>query len=65
MSDDDPPPSRARALAALAVLAVLVLGGFWLSRQLASVSRTEDCVMAGRRNCAPIDPTSGQAQPPR
>ncbi len=56
MTDEDPPPSRARALAALVLLAVLVAGGWLLARQLASVAGTEDCLMAGRRNCAPIKP---------
>ena len=46
------PPSRGRALAAL----VLVAGGYVLARHLASVTQTEDCLMAGRRNCAPIRP---------
>lgn len=52
----DEPPSRARALAALVLLLVLVAGGFVLARHLASVTRTEDCLMAGRRNCAEIRP---------
>lgn len=56
MTEEDPPPSRARALAALLLLAVLVLGGWLLARHLASVTDTEDCLMAGRRNCAPIKP---------
>ena len=54
--DDPPPPSRARALAALVLLLVLVAGGYVLARHLASVTKTEDCLMAGRRNCAPIKP---------
>jgi hypothetical protein len=48
--DADPPPSRARALAALLLLLVLVAGGFVLARHLAAVGRTEECLMAGRRN---------------
>jgi len=54
VTQEDPPPSRARALAALVLLAALVVGGWLLARQLASVAGTEDCLMAGRRNCAPI-----------
>jgi hypothetical protein len=54
--DADPPPSRARALAALLLLLVLVAGGFVLARHLAAVGRTEECLMAGRRNCAPVVP---------
>ena len=50
------PPSRGRALAALVLLLVLVAGGYVLARHLASVTQTEECLMAGRRNCAPIRP---------
>ncbi len=57
MTEEDPPPSRARALAALLLLAVLVVGGWLLARHLASMADTEDCLMAGRRNCAPIKPS--------
>jgi hypothetical protein len=56
VTEEDPPPSRARALAALVLLAVLVVGGWLLARHLSSVADTEDCLMAGRRNCAPIRP---------
>jgi MYXO-CTERM domain-containing protein len=48
---DNEPPSRRNALLALLALAVLVLLGWWLSDILAGVSRIQDCVMAGRRNC--------------
>ena len=64
MTDDDPPPpSRAGALAALVLLLVLVAGGSVLARHLASVTKTEDCLMAGRRNCAPITPTRTSVDP--
>lgn len=55
--DDDgsPPPSRARALVALVMLLALVAGGWVLARHLSGVAKTEDCLMAGRRNCAPIN----------
>ena len=51
---EPPPPSRVRALVALALLLLLVVGGYLLARHLSAVTRTEDCLMAGRRNCAPI-----------
>ena len=54
--EEPPPPSRGRALVALVLLLALVAGGFVLARQLASVAKTEDCLMAGRRNCMPIPP---------
>ena len=53
-NEEPPPPSRARALAALVLLVALVAGGYVLARHLASVAKTEDCLMAGRRNCLPI-----------
>lgn len=54
MTTEDPPPSRPRALLALLLLLALVAGGWVLARHLAQVAKTEDCLMAGRRNCAPI-----------
>ncbi len=48
------PPSRLRALVALLLLLALVAGGWALSRHLAQVAKTEECLMAGRRNCAPV-----------
>jgi hypothetical protein len=56
MTAEEPPPSRSRALLALLLLLVLVAGGWLLARHLTQVARTEDCLMAGRRNCAPIQP---------
>ncbi len=59
-NDDDEGggPPRA-ALIALAVIAVLVVGGLWLAHTLHGVGRLQDCVMAGRTNCAPVAPRSG------
>ncbi len=39
-------------LAALAVLLAIVIGGVVLSGALRSSNRLQDCVMAGRTNCA-------------
>ncbi len=46
-------PSRG-ALIALLVIVALVAGGFWLSRHIREANRIQDCVMAGRSNCAPV-----------
>lgn len=54
--DESDAPSRRGALVALAVIAVLVIGGIVLSQSLHSTSRLQDCVMAGRTNCAPAGP---------
>lgn len=43
-------------LAALVVFAVLVIGGVFLSGALRGSNRVQDCVMAGRTNCAPVTP---------
>ncbi|MBN8890345.1 MAG: hypothetical protein J0H91_08625 [Rhodospirillales bacterium] len=56
MPDDPEPPSRRTALAAMVLILLLVLGGIWLARRMHDNSRIEDCLMAGRRNCAPIAP---------
>jgi hypothetical protein len=52
--EDDPPAPRRGALIALLVVAALVIGGIWLSQSLHSSGRLQDCVMAGRTNCAPV-----------
>ncbi len=41
-------------LVALVVVVLLVLGGLWLQQRLRADSQIQDCVMAGRSNCAPI-----------
>jgi len=47
-------PSRGRAVLALLLLLALVGGGWVLARHLAQVATTEDCLMAGRRDCAVV-----------
>ena len=42
-------------LAALAFTVVLAIAGAWLAIQIADMRRNQDCVLSGRRNCAPID----------
>jgi hypothetical protein len=51
--DHDEPPRRG-ALVALLVVIALILGGLYVSHVLRNVSQTEDCLMQGRRNCAPV-----------
>jgi hypothetical protein len=55
---DDGPGSRRGALIALIVLLALVIGGLWLIHTLRSAGSLQDCVMAGRTNCAPVEQRS-------
>lgn len=51
-------------LAALAVCVLLVAVGVWLADTIAQLRRDQDCVLAGRRNCAQItivNPVGGAA----
>lgn len=52
------PDPRWPALLGLLVTLLLVLGGVFLIHVLGRASRLQDCVMSGRTNCAPIDPSS-------
>lgn len=52
------PDSRWPALMGLLIAVLLVLGGMFLVRKLGRMSRIQDCVMSGRTNCAPIDPST-------
>jgi hypothetical protein len=60
--DDD----RELTLSPLAILVIMVaialvcVGGYFLLMKLIDVSRQEDCLLAGRRNCAPIEVPSGR-----
>jgi hypothetical protein len=42
-------------LAALAFIIVLALAGMWLAMQIIQMRKNQDCILSGRRNCAPID----------
>jgi hypothetical protein len=39
----------------LLVVAALVIGGWFIVRQLQADAKMQDCVMSGRKNCAPVD----------
>ncbi|KMO34190.1 hypothetical protein VQ03_23680 [Methylobacterium tarhaniae] len=55
-TDDPDETGRRRALAAIVVLAVLVIGGVWLANTLRRESAREDCLASGRRDCAALQP---------
>jgi hypothetical protein len=40
--------------AALLFTVVLTAVGIWLAMSIADLRATQDCVLMGRRNCAPI-----------
>jgi hypothetical protein len=47
-------------LVVLMIIALVCVGGYFLLMKLIDVSRQEDCLLAGRRNCAPIEVPSGR-----
>ncbi len=62
-SGDDRDDDRARTItniAAFVFLAALVAGGVWLIDAMVKDSKLQDCLMAGRRNCAPLDIGTGR-----
>jgi len=46
---------RTMALMGVAVILLLAIAGLVLVRELRKSSNLEDCLMSGRRNCAPIE----------
>ena len=52
--DDEPQGSARQIIAALVLLAALVAVGLWLTGALRGAANIQDCVAAGRTNCAPI-----------
>ncbi|MGI4955914.1 MAG: hypothetical protein ACRYGM_29245 [Janthinobacterium lividum] len=55
MSDGHDPGPRRQLIAALVLLGLLLAGGLWITGALRGASAIQDCVQAGRSNCAPID----------
>ncbi len=56
MNHPDQDNSRRGALVGLAVVVVVLVFGLWLTRELTSASRMQDCLMSGRSNCNTIEP---------
>lgn len=46
-------------LAAFVFTAGLTAAGIWLAVSIAELRQTQDCVLAGHRNCAPLIPSRG------
>ena len=53
---EQPPGSRFRGLVIMALLAALVVGVLYMAQQLRHAAAIQDCVAAGRTNCAPVTP---------
>jgi hypothetical protein len=49
----DPAPSDIAVLAFFMIVAVACVGGYFLLMKLIDISHQEDCMLSGRRNCAP------------
>jgi hypothetical protein len=52
---DREPPNRRIAMMAILVIIVIGIAGWWISTELRHASSIQDCVMQGRRNCAPVN----------
>jgi hypothetical protein len=60
--DDDDYRHRMKMNAvALTVLVLLVVCGLWIADTIAEMRKNQDCVLSGRRACAPIDLPLGRA----
>jgi hypothetical protein len=46
---------RTTALMGFAIILALAIAGILLVRELDKKGRVEDCLMAGRKNCVPIE----------
>ena len=53
--DGPEPDSRRAAVIGLVLVLVLVVAGYFLAGALKRNADLEDCLMSGRRNCAPIE----------
>jgi hypothetical protein len=54
-SEQNDEARRTAALMGFIVILLLAIAGVILVRELGKKSKLEDCLMSGRRNCAPIE----------
>jgi hypothetical protein len=47
-------------VAAFVVVLLLIGTGLWLAETMAELRKHEDCLLAGRNNCAPIETTNSR-----
>ena len=50
--------SRRRSLIALGIVIFLFVVGWVLARELYAGGKLEDCLLAGRTNCEPVEPSA-------
>lgn len=58
--DGEAPASRRGAAIGLLVVVLLIVAALFLEHVLHRQSQLQDCVLSGRTDCAPIDPSSVQ-----
>ncbi len=64
-ADDDAEPGAHGPFGwvSLLIRAVVVLGSWFVIRELQADSKMQDCVWSGRKNCAPVDTDSMRGVP--
>jgi len=53
--DDDHRYRMLSNIIGVALIAILIGTGVWLAHAIADMRKMQDCVLSGRRNCAPIE----------
>ncbi len=53
--DDDYRHRMLTNVAAFLFVVALIGAGLWLADTMASIRKNQDCVLSGRRNCAPVE----------
>ena len=53
-------PAPRNPLPFMIFVAVLCVAGWFLVSWMADSTRIQDCVMSGKKNCAPLDPKLGR-----
>jgi hypothetical protein len=59
-TDDDYRHRMLMNAAGLAICGVLIITGVWIANKMADIRRDQECVLAGRRNCAQVQVTGPQ-----
>jgi hypothetical protein len=54
-AEDDFPHRMKTNAAAVLVVILLVICGWWLADAIAQMRKNQDCVLSGRRNCAQVE----------